>query len=60
LNGTVNHDLQRNWRVGLTVAAPLNARNTIKLYASKGVSARTGDNYDLIGAAWQYRWGAGL
>jgi hypothetical protein len=34
--------------------------NSIKFYASKGVAARTGDNYDLIGAAWQYRWGGGL
>jgi hypothetical protein len=24
------------------------------------VSARTGDSYDLIGVAWQYRWGGGL
>ena len=22
--------------------------------------ARTGDNYDLLGIAWQYRWGGGL
>ncbi len=34
--------------------------NSIKLYASNGVSARTGDNYDLIGLAWQYRWAGGL
>jgi hypothetical protein len=24
------------------------------------VSARTGNNYDLIGIALQYRWGGGL
>ena len=33
---------------------------TIKLFASRGVSARTGNNYDLIGIFLQYRWGAGL
>ena len=30
-------------------------RNPIRVYFSSGVSARTGNSYDLIGAAWQYR-----
>ena len=25
-----------------------------------GVSARTGNDFDLMGVAWQYRWGGGL
>ena len=24
------------------------------------LSARTGNNFDLLGVAWQYRWGGGL
>jgi len=60
IDGARNDDLQQNWRVGGTLAFPVDARNSIKLYASSGVSARTGNNYDLIGIAWQYRWGAGL
>ena len=60
VDGIVNHDLQRNWRLGLTVAVPVTARTSIKLNASRGVSARTGNNFDLLGIAWQYRWGAGL
>ena len=60
LNGTLGNDLQQNWRVGATLAFPVDAYNSIKLYASSGVSARTGNNYDLVGIAWQYRWGAGL
>lgn len=60
INGKPNEDLQQNWRVGGTLAFPVDARNSIKLYASSGVSSRTGNNYDLIGIAWQYRWGAGL
>jgi hypothetical protein len=60
LDGTLNNDLQQNWRVGGTVAFPLGVRNSIKLYASSGVSARTGNDFDLLGIAWQYRWGAGL
>lgn len=60
LNGTLNEDLQQNWRVGGTLAFPVNAYNSVKLYASSGVSARTDNNYDLFGIAWQYRWGGGL
>jgi hypothetical protein len=60
LNGTLNSDLQQNWRVGATLAFPVNPRNSIKVYASSGVSARTGNNYDAAGIVWQYRWGGGL
>ena len=60
LNGVEGDDLQQNWRVGGTLAFPLDINNSVKFYASKGVSARTDNNYDLIGIAWQYRWGAGL
>jgi hypothetical protein len=57
LNGQRNDDLQRNWRVGGTLAFPMNVHNSIKFYASSGVSSRTGNDYDLIGIGWQYRWG---
>ncbi len=60
VNGVLNSDLQQNWRVGGTLAFPVNRENSLKFYASNGVSARTGDNYDLVGVAWQYRWGGGL
>jgi hypothetical protein len=60
LNGTRKDDLQQNWRLGGTLAFPLDVRNSIKLYGSSGVSARTGNSYVLTGIAWQYRWGAGL
>ncbi|MBL8419637.1 MAG: transporter [Dechloromonas sp.] len=60
LNGEKSNDLQQNWRLGGTLAFPVDVRNSVKLYVSSGVSARTGNNYDLIGVAWQYRWGAGL
>ena len=56
----LNSDLQQNWRLGATLAFPVNRENSIKLYASSGVSSRTGNDYDLIGVAWQYRWGGGL
>jgi hypothetical protein len=60
LNGALQSDLEQNWRVGGTLAFPVDVRNSIKVYASTGVSARTGNSYDLIGVAWQYRWGAGI
>jgi len=60
LDGELNNDLQQNWRVGATLAFPVNVRNSIKLYGSSGVSARTGNDFDLLGIAWQYRWGGGL
>lgn len=60
INGTLNANLQQNWRAGATLSLPVDIRNSIKFYASKGVSERTGGGYDLIGVVWQYRWGAGL
>ena len=60
VNGKLNEDLQQNWRVGGTLAFPVDRHNSIKLYASRGVSARTENNYDLIGIAWQVRFGGGL
>ena len=60
VDGSLDNNLQQNWRVGATLAMPVDRRNSVKLYASSGVSARTGNNFDLIGVAWQYRWGGGL
>lgn len=59
-NGVDKEDLQQNWRLGTTFSVPLNRRNSVKFYASSGVSDRTGNSFDLVGIAWQYRWGAGL
>ena len=53
-------DLQRNLRLGVTVALPVNRRNSIKLYWSTGVYTRTGSEIDLAGVVWQYRWGGSL
>jgi hypothetical protein len=56
LDAVQRNDLQENWRVGGTLAIPVDASNSVKFYASSGVSARTGNSYDLYGVAWQYRW----
>jgi hypothetical protein len=60
VNGVQKENVQSNSRLGATLALPVNAHNSIKLYASSGVATRIGNDYDLIGAAWQYRWGSGL
>jgi hypothetical protein len=49
-----------NYRLGATLALPVNRRNSIKLYASAGTNSRRGSEYDLVGIGWQYRWGDGL
>jgi hypothetical protein len=60
VDGVTNNDLQQNWRTGFTLALPVNHRNSIKLFGSRGVSTRTGNNYDALGIFWQYRWGGGI
>ncbi len=49
-----------NARVGLTLALPINRYNSVKLYGSTNVYAKTGADLDVLGIAWQLRWGAGL
>lgn len=56
IDGVARDDNQRNWRSGVTLSLPITAHHSIKGYASRGVSARTGNNYDLCGLLWQYRW----
>lgn len=60
VNGVERADLLQNSRLGLTLALPVNKRNSVKLYASGGTSTRTGSDFNTYGAAWQYRWGGGL
>jgi hypothetical protein len=59
-NGILKADLQQNWRAGATLAIPIDRLNSIKLYVSSGLADRTGNSFDLVGVAWQHRWGAGL
>ena len=60
VDGSINADFQSNSRFGLTVSVPFNRRQSLKFYASRGVSTRTGTDFDTYGAVWQYRWGGGL
>ncbi len=60
IEGVEGDDLQKNWRFGATLALPISIHHSIKLYANTGVYTRTGEEFDLVGIAWQYRWGGGL
>lgn len=60
LDGVRGNDLQKNSRVGVTLALPVDRHHSIKLYANSGVYTRTGTDFDTVGIAWQYRWGEGF
>jgi hypothetical protein len=60
VDGKNNRNMQENTRVGATLALPVTRNHSLKLYGSAGVYARTGSNFDLVGIAWQYRFGGGL
>jgi hypothetical protein len=60
VDGVTGNDRQRNSRGGVTVALPVSRYNSVKLYASTGVSTRTGSDFDTFGIVWQTRWGGGL
>jgi hypothetical protein len=47
-------------RMGVSFALPIDRHHSIKLHGSRGISVRTGTDFDILGLAWQYRWGAGL
>jgi hypothetical protein len=60
VNGVQSDDFQNNSRVGATLALPVNRNNSIKLYASTGIHTSVGNDFNLVGVVWQYRWGNGL
>ena len=60
VNGVRSQNLQSSTRGGLTLALPVDRNNSIKLYASGGASTRTGTEFNVVGIAWQYRWGGGF
>jgi len=60
LDGVEGNDLQKNSRLGLTFALPLNLHHSLKFTFSTGVSTRTGTDFTAVGVYWQYRWGGGL
>ena len=60
VDGVATGKALENARAGGTFTLPVTTRDSVKLFGSAGVSARTHNNFRLVGIAWQYRWGAGL
>ena len=59
VDGVSDDNRRANSRAGLTVAVPVDRSNSVKFYASRGVSTRIGGDFDTFRVAWQYRWGGG-
>lgn len=55
--GEPDRNRQSNTRLGFTLSLPINARQSVRLHASSGVSTRTGSDFDTAAVSWQYRWG---
>ncbi|MEH6583611.1 MAG: transporter [Halioglobus sp.] len=55
-DGSEADNRQENSRLGLTFSMPMNRHHSFKLYANKGVITSIGNDFDTLGAAWQYRF----
>ncbi len=60
VDGAESSAWQQNSRLGLTLVFPISRHNSLKAYASTGVSTRTGSDFDAFGLGWQFRWGGGM
>lgn len=56
VNGLDRGDLQRNSRVGVTLAMPITRRQSLKITGSTGATTRRGTAFRTIAAAWQLSW----
>jgi len=56
INGQQNYDLQKNSRVGFTLALPLTRFQALKIAYSRGARTRIGGDFDTLGVSYQYLW----
>ncbi len=56
INGQQNIDLQKNSRVGVTLALPLARWHSIKIAYSRGARTTIGGDFETIGLSYQYAW----
>lgn len=59
-DGKLASESQANARAGVTLSFAVHRHHSIKLYGNTNVYSRTGTSFDIVGIAWQYRWGKGL
>jgi len=56
VNGVENTDSQSNSRYGGTFSYPFGKHHSLKLAASKGLTARFGGKLSSVAVGWQYVW----
>ncbi len=56
VDGVTNDDLQRNSRVGLTVAWTVAPHHGLRIAASRGAFTRIGGDFSSIGLSYNYTW----
>jgi hypothetical protein len=56
IDGVTNADSQSNSRYGATFSYPFGKRNSLKIAASKGLTARFGGKLTSFAIGWQYTW----
>jgi hypothetical protein len=56
-NGKPALEMQENWRLGATLVFPVSRHNSLKVWGSTGLYARTGGNFHTLAASWIYAWG---
>jgi len=56
VNGVQRDDEVGSSRAGLAVSVPIDRANSLKFAASRGLSVRTGTDFDTIGVFWQHVW----
>ena len=56
IDGVVNEDLQKNSRVGLTVAIPVTRNQSVKFAWSRGASTTIGSDFTTYSVGYQFLW----
>lgn len=59
VDGRLNQDLQKNSRAGITVAVPLDPRQSLKFSYSRGAYTTIGADFHALAVGYQYLWGLG-
>jgi len=59
INGVEQGQKLAGTRLGLTFSLPVDPRNSIRLSAHSGLSARTGSDFKGLAAIWQHVWAGG-
>jgi hypothetical protein len=58
VDGKPATEFEENYRLGGTLVFPVSRHNSLKLWGSSGLYARTGGNFHILGASWVYAWAA--